>query len=174
MCACVRVCVSVCACVRACVRACVCVCGMVRVRVCVCARACMRACVRLCVCVCVCAFVLACVRVCVTARSIVCTHMMRFEGSVIFIVQFCVKHYIRTKHNNMDIISHSEMNNSLVDSTALSRSKLNRITWMIKNNDFNNNNQDPDTCSKERYLLSQKLNPQISGIIHLIKLQNVT
>ena len=84
-----------------------------------CVCACVRACVRLCV--------RACVRACVTARSRVCTHMMRFEGSVIFIVQFL--HYIRTKHNNMGIISHSGMNNLLADSTALSRSELN---WVIR------------------------------------------
>ena len=100
--------------------------------------------------------------------------MMRFEGSVIFIVEFCVKHYIRMKHNNMDIISHSGMNNLLADSTALSRSKLNWVTEMIKNNGFSNNYQDPDTCSKERYLLGQKLSLQIFGIIPFIKLQNVT
>ena len=74
----------------------------------------------------------------------------------------------------MDIISHSEMNNLLADSTAFCRSKLNWVTGMIKNNEFNNNNQDPDTSSKERYLLSQKLNPQISGIMPFIKLQNFT
>ena len=54
--------------------------------------------------------------------------MMRFDGSFVFIVQLFVKHYIKTKHNNMGIIFHRGMNNLLPDSTVPSPYKLNWVT----------------------------------------------